>query len=72
MKNPIIKSATKYSYDDFIEIAIYADLTSTLKQSDKILTSREGEYEDVIERLKESNIPYASKSKREIVIVPKE
>jgi hypothetical protein len=69
MKQAAIKATVKYTYDEFIELAIYADLTSTLKPSNKITAARDSEYEDIIDRLKENNIPFEIKSKREVVIV---
>ncbi|WP_423149442.1 hypothetical protein [Rubrolithibacter danxiaensis] len=60
----------KYSYQDFMHLAIYADLSTSLKRNDRILTSRDAEYEEVTELLKENNIGFDCKSKREIMIVP--
>ena len=60
----------KYSYQAFMELAIYQDLTTTLKRNDRILTSRDDEFESVIELLKDNKIVFECKSKREIKIAP--
>jgi flagellar biosynthesis/type III secretory pathway M-ring protein FliF/YscJ len=53
-----------------MQLAIYADLPSNLKRNDKIIITDEEEYERVIDLLKENNISYEVKSKKEIQIVP--
>ncbi len=69
MKQAAIKATVKYTYDEFIELAIYADLTSSLKPGNKITATRDSEYEDITDRLKENNISFEIKTKREVVIV---
>ncbi|WP_256010044.1 hypothetical protein [Desertivirga xinjiangensis] len=62
----------KYTYNDFMELAIFSDLTTALKRNDRILTSRDSEFLSVKELLEDHNISFTAKSKREIQIIPKE
>jgi hypothetical protein len=62
-------SPTKYSYSEFIELSIYADLKGTLKPNDRLLVTSEDEFSDIKEKLHESNILFIEKSKKEIWIV---
>jgi hypothetical protein len=59
---------TRYTYADFIEFNIYSDLKSALRPDDRILLNSSKEYSDVVELLKEVEIPYIAKSKKEVVI----
>lgn len=58
----------KYTYNDFMELAIFSDLTSVLKRNDRILITRESEFISVKELLEDNNISFTAKSKREIQI----
>lgn len=62
----------KYSYNDFMELAIFSDLSTALKRNDRILISRDAEFLSVKELLEDHNIAFMAKSKREIQIIPKE
>ncbi|MBC8053672.1 MAG: hypothetical protein H7Y13_11465 [Sphingobacteriaceae bacterium] len=62
-------TANKYSYSEFIELSVYADLASSLKPNDRLILSSEKEFIDVKERLAEHGIFFVEKSKKEIWIV---
>jgi hypothetical protein len=60
---------TKYSYSEFIELSIYADLKSAIKVNDRLTVSSDQELADVKEKLTENNLFFIEKSKREIWVV---
>lgn len=60
---------TKYTYADFIELAVYADLNTSLKKNDRVILSSPTEFSSVTEMLAENNISYEAKTKKEIWIV---
>jgi hypothetical protein len=62
-------SVAKYSYREFIELAIYADLKSSLKPNDRLVVASNEELHDVKEKLTDNEICFIEKSKREICIV---
>lgn len=60
---------TRYTYFDIVEFSLYSDLKAILKADDKIVLQSNQEYTNVIETLKEIDIPHFQKSKREIIII---
>jgi len=51
-----------------MELAIYADLVSTLKNNDRVILSNRTEFISVTEMLNERNIGFETKTQKEICI----
>jgi hypothetical protein len=62
-----LKSA-KYTFPDLVELTLYADLASGLKNNDRVVIDTDEEFNSVKEMLSEYNIGYKVKSKREVLI----
>ncbi len=63
------KSTSKFSYSDIIELSIYSDLKTALRPNSRILLSTNEESVEVEDMLKNLEIQYVTKSKRELWIV---
>jgi hypothetical protein len=62
-----LKSA-KYTFPDLVELTLYADLASGLKNNDRVVIDTDEEFLSVKEMLAEYNIGFKVKSKREVLI----
>ena len=62
-----LKSA-KYTFPDLVELTLYSDLASGLKNNDRVIIETDEEFNSVKEMLMENKIGFKVKSKREVLI----